>query len=150
MSEPASQRVWHEVLARRYWLLREELTDQLDAQFGVHPLESEQHYRREQIETVIRQYMATLERFLAAVDHARIPNPPLVFTDVQVEVEYMDTGDRDCFVIVGPAEVNPVEGHVSYFSPMGIALLLKRVGDVIELEAPGGQYALRVIAVRPL
>lgn len=150
MSESAPQTAWHEALARRYWCLREGLTDQLDAQFGVQPLESEQQYRREQIEAVMQEYMATLERFLAEVDYAPVPEPQFVFTDVEVEVEYMDTGERDCFVIVGPTEVDPLAGRVSYFSPMGTALLLKRVGDVAELEAPGGQYAVRVIAVRPV
>ncbi len=42
------------------------------------------------------------------------------------------------FHIVGSAEADPKEGRISNESPVGIALLGKRVGDAIQVNVPKG------------
>ncbi len=42
------------------------------------------------------------------------------------------------FHIVGSAEADPTEGRISNESPVGIALLGKRVGDAIQVNVPKG------------
>jgi len=49
---------------------------------------------------------------------------------------------------VGSAEANPAEGKISNESPIGKALLGKRVGEVVEVEAPGGVVKLKVMEIR--
>lgn len=42
------------------------------------------------------------------------------------------------FVIVGSAEADPTKGKISYLSPVGQALLGKKVGDEVEIKVPAG------------
>ncbi len=44
------------------------------------------------------------------------------------------------YVIVHPAEAVGGVGLVSSLSPLGRALLGRRIGDVVDVAAPGGDY----------
>jgi len=48
------------------------------------------------------------------------------------------------FVIVGAAECNPREGRISNESPLGLALMDHRVGDVVTVNAPAGAFKVTV------
>ena len=50
--------------------------------------------------------------------------------------------------IVGAAEANPREGKVSYVSPLGKALIGKKEGDKVEVEAPAGTFTVKVVEVK--
>ena len=54
------------------------------------------------------------------------------------EVEYQ---------IVGSTESNPIEGRISNESPVGIALLGKKVGDMASVETPTGVCILKVLKI---
>ncbi len=56
--------------------------------------------------------------------------------------------EAETFRIVGPAEANPGQGNVSNESPLGRALLGRRVGDVVTVEAPAGDIVFRITAIR--
>lgn len=47
-------------------------------------------------------------------------------------------GSTHIFHVVGEWEANPAEKKISHDSPLGKALLGKKVGDKIEVEAPAG------------
>ncbi len=49
--------------------------------------------------------------------------------------------------LVGSNESNPVEGKISDQSPIGAALMGKRVGDEVVAEAPNGSIAMKVLEV---
>jgi len=55
--------------------------------------------------------------------------------------------EEEIYTIVGPAEANPREGRISHESPLGRALLNHRAGDVVNVDAPDGQFTVRVIKV---
>jgi transcription elongation factor GreA len=57
------------------------------------------------------------------------------------------TQDPETFRIVGIAEANPINGKVSHESPIGRALMGRRVQDVVTVEAPGGEIAFRIIEI---
>ena len=59
-----------------------------------------------------------------------------------------EDGNKEHYTIVGSAEANPSEGKISNESPMGKALLNKKVGDVIEFEAPAGKLKLKIVEIR--
>ena len=56
-------------------------------------------------------------------------------------------GKKEIFNIVGSAEVHPLEGKISNESPVGKALLGKRVGEEVQIVAPGGvvSYVIKSI-----
>lgn len=49
-----------------------------------------------------------------------------------------EDGKSRTYTIVGSAEASPSEGRISNTSPVGSALLGKRVGDQIEVKVPAG------------
>ena len=51
------------------------------------------------------------------------------------------------FKIVGSTEANSLEGKISNESPVGAALLRKKVGDVFEVEAPAGLLKFEVLEI---
>ena len=55
--------------------------------------------------------------------------------------------DRETFQLVGKAEADPTQGSISNESPLGQALLGKRVGDTVRVTAPGGDTIFRIVAV---
>lgn len=73
--------------------------------------------------------------------------PNVVCRNRLVTVQHEDDGP-EVFHIVGTAEANPREGKISAESPLGSALLGKRVGDRVRLEAPGGAFTYQVLAVK--
>ena len=51
------------------------------------------------------------------------------------------------YTIVGPPEANPAEGRISNESPMGKALIGKKVGQVVKVTSPGGLIEFEIIKV---
>ncbi len=56
-------------------------------------------------------------------------------------------GEKELYTIVGSAEANPGEGKISNESPVGKALMGKRVGDEVEVRAPAGARKLKITAI---
>ena len=56
--------------------------------------------------------------------------------------------DAETFTIVGAAEADPKIGLISNESPLGRALLGRKVGDDLEIKAPLGLLKFRVLAVQ--
>jgi transcription elongation factor GreA len=59
-----------------------------------------------------------------------------------------EEGERQSFTIVGSVEADPRHGRISNESPVGRALLGKRVGDTAVVVAPGGSFNLEVLEVK--
>ena len=66
----------------------------------------------------------------------------------RVTVVEEGTEEPEIFQIVGPAEANPVNGRVSYESPLGRVLMEHRVGDTVTVEAPGGEIVFQITAIQ--
>lgn len=56
--------------------------------------------------------------------------------------------DTEIFTVVGEWEADPHEKKISHESPLGRALLDKRVGDEIEVEAPAGKIKYTIKSIR--
>jgi transcription elongation factor GreA len=56
-------------------------------------------------------------------------------------------GEKEYYTIVGSAEADPNEGKISNESPVGKALMGKRVGDEVEVRAPAGARKMKIIAI---
>jgi transcription elongation factor GreA len=89
-----------------------------------------------------------LEMILAS---ARVIDESAVLTDmVQVgtTVTIQEEGmEPETYSIVGAAEANPKEGLISNESPLGKALLNKKPGDSVQVDAPGGVFVVTILKV---
>jgi len=57
-------------------------------------------------------------------------------------------GGNEEYLLVGAAEANPREGRISNESPLGRALLGRRVGDEVKVQAPAGPITFRIVKIR--
>ncbi len=64
-----------------------------------------------------------------------------------VKVLDLEFDEEDVYCIVGSQEANPMEARISDESPMGRALMGKRVGDIAEYEAPCGTVRYEILGV---
>ncbi|MHB8779360.1 MAG: transcription elongation factor GreA [Anaerolineales bacterium] len=55
--------------------------------------------------------------------------------------------DPETYHLVGPAEADPREGRISHESPIGSALMDKKVGEFVEAETPGGKIKFKVVKI---
>ena len=56
-------------------------------------------------------------------------------------------GEEEQFTLVGHAESNPLEGKISNESPVGQALMGRRVGDVVQVKVPAGVLTYTITSV---
>lgn len=59
-------------------------------------------------------------------------------------VDLKTAGKKVSYTIVGPVEADPLEGKISNESPIGQALLGKKVGDKVTIETPKGSVEYTV------
>ena len=64
-----------------------------------------------------------------------------------VSLKNLDNGKIVKYTMVGAVEANPLEGKISNESPLGKAFLGRKVGDVMEVETPGGKTKYRISAI---
>jgi transcription elongation factor GreA len=64
----------------------------------------------------------------------------------RVKVKF--NGEEQSFEIVGSNEADPLSGKISNESPIGKALLGKKVGDKVKVETPGGEREYRILEVK--
>jgi len=90
----------------------------------------------------------TLENMIkhAVVSTPDRDNPRIEFGD-RVTLRNQD-GKEEVYHIVGSAEANPNEGRISNESPVGQALLGKKVGDEVEINVPAGVLKLIITEIQ--
>lgn len=65
----------------------------------------------------------------------------------KITVKEVGGGKPVVYMLVGAAEASPREGRISNESPLGKALLGRKVGDEVKVNAPGGTFAYRVVSI---
>jgi transcription elongation factor GreA len=86
------------------------------------------------------------------VAHADIIDPKTVNTDsavfgCTVVLENLDTEQEVEYQLVGPDESDIGNGRISVSSPLGTAIIGKKVGDEVVVQAPGGKREYEVIDI---
>ena len=100
--------------------------------------------RRKQAKTISRI------RFLQKVlDNSRVIDPDALPRDrvcllSKVEFTNLSTNTRMKFEIVSPHEMNLEAGKISLKSPIGAALMDRKVGETVEAHTPSGTLLLRI------
>lgn len=67
----------------------------------------------------------------------------------RVEFTNLQTNTRMCFQIVSPHEMDLEAGKISLKSPIGAALMGKKVGEIAEVTVPSGTLRLRIENIIP-
>lgn len=67
--------------------------------------------------------------------------------DVGCKVTLHINGKKDTYLIVGEWEADPMQKKISNSSPLGRALLGKKVGEKVEVEAPVGKVIYKIVSI---
>lgn len=60
----------------------------------------------------------------------------------------LKTGSKNVtYYVVGPVEADPLEGKISNESPIGVALMDKKVGDVATITTPKGDISYEIVSI---
>lgn len=81
------------------------------------------------------------------IDPVRLPKDKASFGS-QVVLENIDTGEDVEYQLVGPDESDIDEGRISVSSPLGRAILGKKPGDELTLDAPGGKRSYELVEIK--
>ena len=52
------------------------------------------------------------------------------------------------YTLVGSAEADPAEGKISNESPVGAAILGKKVGSTVDVHAPSGVLKFKIVKIK--
>ena len=92
-------------------------------------------------------------RFLQKIlEHSRVIDPDALPKDrvsllSRVEFTNLSTNTRMAFQIVSPHEMDLEAGKISLKSPIGAALMGRKVGEIAEAQAPSGTLRLRIESI---
>ena len=81
------------------------------------------------------------------IDPENLPKDRVVFGS-RVVLENIDTGEDVEYQLVGPDESNVTLGRISITSPLGKALIGKKPGEELSLNAPGGKRSYELVDIR--
>ena len=82
----------------------------------------------------------------------KVASPPLNPQSVSFGcwVTYEDEeGEERCYRLVGPDEFDVAAGKISIDSPVGQALLHKKVDDEVTIRRPAGELVVYILAISP-
>lgn len=92
----------------------------------------------------------TLEKMLRnskVIDEQEIKTD-VVSIGVTVVLKDLEFGDEFEYTLVGSAEADPVELKISNESPVGQAILGKKIGSIVEVNVPAGILKYEVIDIK--
>ena len=64
-----------------------------------------------------------------------------------VVLEDLEFGEKETFTIVGTAEADPFENKISNDSPVGLAILGKKVGTNVTVVTPAGHLEYKIVEI---
>ena len=102
-------------------------------------------------QAILEARITTIEAILKTaviIDESDTSNENVHLTS-KVKIEVLETGTQAEYTIVGSGsnEADPSQGKISDESPIGAAVMGKSVGDVAEVETPGGMITVKILEI---
>ena len=80
------------------------------------------------------------------IEHENIPNDK-VYIGAKVRLRDEDTQEELEYLLVAPPEADYANGKISIESPIGKALLGRKVDDVADIKVPAGIIKYRILSI---
>ncbi len=97
-------------------------------------------------QAIIEAKIAELEYKLEHCEIIDNADKSIVNLGSLVTISY-DDGEKEEYKIVGSMEADPFDNKISNESPLGIALLKHKKGDVVNVESPNGGYNIKIVNI---
>lgn len=100
--------------------------------------------RRSQGKAISRiRYLQKILQYSRVIDTDALPKDTVSLLS-RVEFTNLSSGIRMTYTVVSPHEMDLQNGKISCKSPLGAALMGKKVGEVADVPAPAGTFQVRV------
>ncbi|WP_196001119.1 transcription elongation factor GreA [Clostridium sp. 1001271B_151109_B4] len=130
---------------------RKEITEKIKVALGYGDLSENSEYDEAKNDQAFTEgRIIQLENMLknaVVVDENEIPKDKVSVGSIVKVMDY-EFDEEVEYTIVGSAEADPMNFKISNESPVGSALLGKKVGDVVEVTVPSGVSKFEVLEIR--
>ena len=99
------------------------------------------------IEGEILEIEEKLKTATVIKDEAAV-NSSVVTIGSTVEIFDMEFDENMSYKIVGTTEADPLKNKISNESPLGVALIGKKKGQIVEVNAPSGKIKIRILGIK--
>lgn len=93
------------------------------------------------------QALQSLIQNAEIIDEDGAHRSKIVMLGTTVKVKSSDDAKSHEYTIVGPAEADPRAGRISHESPIGRALIGKKVNEEVQVNVPKGLVTLKIMKV---
>ena len=132
------------------WLINEEfprIKDELSEARAQGDLSENFEYRaarRAQAKAISRiRFLQKVLQHSRVIDTKALPKDRISLLS-KVEFTNLSTGVSRCFTLVGHHEMDLEQGKLSCKSPIGLALMGRKAGEIVDVQAPAGTYRIRI------
>ncbi|GAB4419165.1 MAG: transcription elongation factor GreA [Anaerolineales bacterium] len=130
---------------------RQEVADRLhEAMEGGELIENAEYEAAKNEQAFVEGRIQELEMLLATarvIEDNGKKKKDTVQVGVTVTIKEKGSESEETYTIVGAAEANPREGKISNESPIGKALLNRKLNEEVQVEAPDGSYIVRIVKI---
>ena len=130
---------------------RKEITEKIKVALGYGDLSENSEYDEAKNDQAFTEgRIIQLENMLknaVVVDESEIPKDKVSVGSIVKVMDY-EFDEEVEYAIVGSAEADPMNFKISNESPVGSALLGKKVGDVVEVTVPSGVSKFEILEIR--
>ena len=129
---------------------RKEITEKIKVALGYGDLSENSEYDEAKNDQAFTEgRIVTLENMLknaVVVDESEIPND-IVSVGSKVRVKDYDFDEEVDYTIVGSAEADPMNFKISNESPVGKALIGRKIGEIVEVQIPDGVNKFEILEI---
>ncbi len=92
------------------------------------------------------QYLMTMISTATVIDDSKIDKSTLGLNS-RAKIKFIEEDDEDIVTLVTTMDIDPENMLISIESDLGKALMGKKVGDIVEVTAPGDNYSIEVLEI---
>lgn len=90
--------------------------------------------------------LKTKLKFAKIIDENDAPSDEVALGRTIV-VREVGTSDEESYSLVGSSEADPANGRISNESPVGRAIMGRKVNDIVEVKSPGGVFKFKIVRI---
>ena len=129
---------------------RKEITEKIKVALGYGDLSEDSEYDEAKNDQAFTEgkiiQLENMLRNAQVVDEEDLPKD-VVAVGTIVKVKDYDFDEEVEYLIVGSAEADPMNFKISNESPVGAALIGKKVGDEVDVVVPGGINKFKILSI---
>ncbi|MDY2637777.1 MAG: transcription elongation factor GreA [Phascolarctobacterium sp.] len=141
-----------EELAQRKGPIREEIVERLkEARAQGDLSENSEYDQAKEDQGKNESRIVELEQMIKTaviIDTSASGKEGIVSLGCTVVLKDVETGEEETYTIVGTTEADPFNNKISNESPVGTAILGKKVHDVVVANTPAGELSYEILEVK--